>query len=175
MARSARRIDPDLDGNEAVLQATFDFLPQEMRHRRRFGSEAAAEAAERRAQLRLVDRQVTGLGSRIVAARLREILRPREIGVGEIGVGEIGVGEIAVGEITVGEIAPVLGQECNTGPMPAIPSAPRDLETLERERAALREMGNVLFYFRDGEELSQVTQQKLHPRPLPARYYDRNN
>lgn len=163
MARSARRIDPDLEGNEAVLQATFDFLPQELRHRRRFGSEAAAEAAERRAQLRLVDRQVTGLGSRIVAARLREILRPREIGVGEIGGGEIGVGEIA----------PVLGQECDASPIASsAPSAPRDLATLEQERAALREFGNVLFYFRDGEELSQVTQQRLHPRPLPARYYD---
>jgi hypothetical protein len=166
MARSARRIDPDLDGNEAVLQATFDFLPQELRRRRRFGSEVAAEAAERRAQLRLVDRQVTGLGSRIVAARLREILRPREISGGEIGRGEIGGGEIA----------PVLGQECNAGPIPSpVSSAPRDLAALERERAALRELGNVLFYFRDGEDLSQVTQQKLHPRPLPPRYYDRND
>ncbi|WP_374310778.1 hypothetical protein [Dongia sp.] len=161
MARSARRIDLDLEADEAVLQATFDFLPQELRHRRRFGSEAAAEAAERRAQLRLVDRQVTGLGSRIVAARLREILRPREISAGEIGAGEI---------------APVLGQECNADPIrSSVPSVPRDLAALERERAALREMGNVLFYFRDGEELSQVTQQKLHPRPLPARYYDRND
>jgi hypothetical protein len=156
MARSARRIDLAPEADEAVLQATFDFLPQELRHRRRFGSEAAAEAAERRAQLRLVDRQVTGLGSRIVAARLREILRPREI--------------------SAGEIAPVLGQECDASPIAtSVPSIPRDLAALERERAALREMGNVLFYFRDGEELSQVTQQKLHPRPLPARYYDRND
>ena len=156
MARSARRIDPDLDGNEAVLQATFDFLPQELRHRRRFGSKVAAEAAERQAQLRLVDRQVTGLGSRIVAARLREILRPREIGGGEI--------------------SPVLGQECNAGSISSpVSSAPRDLAALEGERAALRELGNVLFYFRDGEELSQVTQQKLHPRPLPPRYYNRND
>ena len=62
--------------DEAMVQASFDFLPQEMRLQRRYGSASGIEAARRRAQLRLIDRQAAGLGSRIVAARLREILKP---------------------------------------------------------------------------------------------------
>lgn len=150
MARAVRRMEmlPDSSDarSDAVLQASFDFLPQEMRHRRRFGSVDAAEAADRRAQLRLIDRQVTGLGSRIVAARLREILRPRETSLSQ--------------------------------PLGQLPDAlpDRDLDVLQRARAEMRERGSVLFYFRDGDELppekAPVAQQRLHPRPLPARYYD---
>lgn len=139
MARTARRFD--LEQNDASLvQASFDFLPEEARRRHRFGSIAAAEWAERRARLRLVDAQIAGLGSRIAAARLREILKPAD---------------------------PV---------SPISPDAPVSPDALVAARAELREIGSAIFYFRNGEEMSQepqTTQQRLHPRPLPPRYYDR--
>ncbi|WP_374380774.1 hypothetical protein [Dongia sp.] len=73
MARSARQFE---FADAAVEQASFDFLPQDVRLRQRFGGATQLAAAQRRAQLRLIDAQVQGLGSRIVAQRLREILQP---------------------------------------------------------------------------------------------------
>ncbi|WP_374654277.1 hypothetical protein [Dongia sp.] len=132
MARTARRFEFDA-GEDSQLQASFDFLPEEMRHRRRFGTGAAADWAQRRAQLRLIDRQMVGLGSRIAAARLREILKPAE----------------------------------QDGPSP---------EALAAARAELRELGSAVFYFGNREEDAVpepgMAQQRLHPRPLPARYFD---
>lgn len=135
MARIARRIDLAID-DDAVVQASFDFLPEEMRIRRRFGSEDAADWAQRRAQLKLIDRQVISTGSRLAAARLREILRPVE------------------------KAEPV-GTET---------------DQLTQQRAELRELGAALFYFRDEPpamtvDESDPQQQRLHPRPLPARYF----
>jgi hypothetical protein len=135
MARIARRIDLTID-DDAVVQASFDFLPEEMRIRRRFGSEDAADWAQRRAQLKLIDRQVISTGSRLAAARLREILRPVE------------------------KAEPV-GTET---------------DQLTQQRAELRELGAALFYFRDEPPAMTVDegdpqQQRLHPRPLPARYF----
>lgn len=71
----------DFEANEFQanqFQASFDFLPTEIRVRHRFGSDSAKEQAERRAQLKFLDRQVISTGSRLAAARLREILRPTE-------------------------------------------------------------------------------------------------
>jgi hypothetical protein len=138
MARTARRFD--LEQNDASLvQASFDFLPEEARRRHRFGSVAAADRAERRARLKLIDAQVAGLGSRIAAARLREILKPAD-------------------------------------PAPTVSSEFVSADALVAARTELREIGSAIFYFRNGEEMSQEpknAQQRLHPRPLPPRYYDR--
>jgi hypothetical protein len=144
MARTARRIDlPEAD--EASIQATFDFLPEDMRSRRRFGSDDAAEWAQRRAQLKLIDRQVITTGSRLAAARLREILRPADSAM--------------------------------TEPAEAIatPDA-MEADRLMQQRAELRALGAALFYFRDEPpamtvEEGDIRQQRLHPRPLPARYF----
>lgn len=129
MAQNAR-----LDG--AQIQAAFDFLPRDIRHSLRFGDAALAGRADFRSQSRLIDRQVAGFGSRIAAARLREVL------------------------------------------MPAPHSETQSLsaQELTRQRDILREIGTAIFYFRDDDEPSQQATrsqtQRLHPRPLPARYYD---
>lgn len=142
MARAARRIDmPVMD--EAASQASFDFLPEEMRSRHRFGAEDAAAWAQRRAQLRLIDRQVISTGSRLAAARLREILRPTNSISAE----------------------PVLAEADAAA-----------TDRLTQQRAELRELGAALFYFRDeppamAANEGDARQQRLHPRPLPARYF----
>jgi hypothetical protein len=135
MARIARRIELPTE-DDAVVQASFDFLPEEMRSRRRFGSDEAADWAQRRAQLKLIDRQVISTGSRLAAARLREILRPAE------------------------PVAATTGET----------------DRLAQQRTELRELGAALFYFRDEPPAMTVDegdpqQQRLHPRPLPARYF----
>ncbi|MBI2256249.1 MAG: hypothetical protein HYU58_16620 [Proteobacteria bacterium] len=142
MARVAKRIEIPA-AEEGLLQASFDFLPEEMRLRRRFGSENAAEWAQRRAQLKLIDRQVISTGSRLAAARLREILRPTESAPAESDHPPIDRPEI---------------------------------DRLAQQRAELRELGAALFYFRDEPPAVTVDegdarQQRLHPRPLPARYF----
>jgi hypothetical protein len=121
---------------QVETQAAFDFLPTEMRHRLRFGGQSRANHADLTAQSRSIDRQTVHLGTRIAAARMREILRsvPTEI--------------TAV--------------------------RPTALD-LSQQRDALREIGTVVFYFREKSEQSQevlVESQRLHPRPLPARYFD---
>jgi hypothetical protein len=63
-------------GDDQQVQAAFDFMPAEMRQRLRFGDVLRAGKADMRNQSWMIDRQVVGLGSRIAAARLREILRP---------------------------------------------------------------------------------------------------
>jgi hypothetical protein len=140
MARSARRIDMT-EADEASIQASFDFLPEEMRSRRRFGNDDQAEWAQRRAQLKLIDRQVITTGSRLAAARLREILRPVDPAV------------------------------ATTAPAAAVTES----EQLMQQRAELRALGAALFYFRDeppaAAEEGDARQQRLHPRPLPARYF----
>jgi len=138
MARVARRIDI-AGGDEAAPQASFDFLPEEMRSRQRFGSQDNADWAERRARLRLIDRQVISTGSRLAAARLREILRPAEPAAEPASIGT-------------------------------------ETERLSSQRAELRELGAALFYFRDEmpaaePDVGDTVQQRLHPRPLPARYF----
>ncbi len=138
MARTARRLEMTAT-DEALQQATFDFLPEELRLQQRFGSTDAADWAERRARLKVIDRQVISTGSRLAAARLREILRPDEPAAD------------AVTNLT-------------------------EADRLARQRADLRDMGAALFYFRD-EPLAvaanegDLRQQRLHPRPLPARYF----
>jgi hypothetical protein len=140
MARTARRIDlPETDA--ALIQASFDFLPEEMRSRHRFGNDDQAEWAQRRAQLKLIDRQVITTGSRLAAARLREILRPADPAVDA-----------------------------------SVSAAATDSERLMQQRAELRAQGAALFYFRDEPpaataEAGDTRQQRLHPRPLPARYF----
>lgn len=139
MARTARWTDlPEADA--ASIQASFDFLPEEMRARHRFGGDDHAAWAQRRAQLKLVDRQVITTGSRLAAARLREILRPA---------------------------GPTLAET---------PSAPTESDRLMQQRAELRALGAALFYFRDEppamtSDAGDACQQRLHPRPLPARYF----
>jgi len=133
MARTARRFELPAE-DDAVVQASFDFLPEDMRTRRRFGTDDAADWAQRRAQLKLIDRQVISTGSRLAAARLREILRPAEA------------------------------------------AAETETDRLSQQRAELRELGTALFYFRDEPPAMTVDegdrqQQRLHPRPLPARYF----
>lgn len=138
MASTARRLELNAT-DEALQQATFDFLPEDLRRQQRFGSTDAADWAERRARLKLIDRQVISTGSRLAAARLREILRPDEPAAD------------AVTNLT-------------------------ETDRLAQQRADLREMGATLFYFRD-EPLAiaanegDLRQQRLHPRPLPARYF----
>ncbi|MDY0872238.1 hypothetical protein [Dongia rigui] len=144
MPRTARWNElPEADA--ASVQASFDFLPEEMRTRNRFGSGDQAAWAQRRAQLKLVDRQVITTGSRLAAARLREILRPAEPSAPEQSAAEAA-------------------------------TATTESQRLQQQRADLRALGAALFYFRD--EPSAVTadegdarQQRLHPRPLPARYF----
>lgn len=162
MARAARRIDmpamemPGLDmpamktqaTDGAAFQASFDFLPEEIRSRHRFGAEDAAEWAQRRARLKLIDRQVISTGSRLAAARLREILRPVE---------------------------PMSVEPISLEPAPAEADAGKT-DRLVQQRAELRELGAALFYFRDETpammaDEGNARQQRLHPRPLPARYF----
>lgn len=140
MARTARRIEMSA-ADEALQQASFDFLPEELRRHSRFGSEDAADWAERRAKLKVIDRQVISTGSRLAAARLREILRPAERAA----------------------------ESPNEADRP-------EMDRLAQQRAELRDMGAVLFYFRDEPpaitaEEGDLHQQRLHPRPLPARYF----
>jgi hypothetical protein len=44
---------------------------------------------------------------------------------------------------------------------------------LAAQRDILREIGTAVFYFRDEDDTppDSVQMQRLHPRPLPARYY----
>lgn len=140
MTRSARHIEIS---DAAAEQASFDFLPQEIRLRHRFGGTSQLAAAQRRAQLRLIDRQVQGLGSRIVAQRLREILQPDASGPVETASIEMASGALVAADALVAA------------------------------RAELREIGNAIFYFRNAEDEAgaPMDQQPLHPRPLPARYF----
>ncbi len=143
MARIARRIETDA-AVEAVQQSSFDFLPEEMRLRRRFGSGDAADWAARRARLKVIDRQIISTGSRLAAARLREILRPIEPATEEPAAKP------------VGNVA--------------------EMDRLAAQRAELRELGATLFYFRNQpamvyEQDDEISQQRIHPRPLPARYF----
>lgn len=143
MARMARRIEMDA-AEEAVQQASFDFLPEEMRLRRRFGSEDGAEWAERRAKLKVIDRQIISTGSRLAAARLREILRPIEPAAEQPAAESIENGS--------------------------------EIDRLAAQRTELRALGTTLFYFRDQpamvcEQDAEGGQQRIHPRPLPTRYF----
>jgi len=155
MVRNAVNSD---HGSEQQIQATFDFLPQEIRHRMRFGDVLKAGQADMRHHSRMIDRQVVGLGSRIAAARLREILRPESERVrSDVG---IDVAEDALSETQILE-----QRLSSTQPSP---------EVLQQQRDILREIGTAVFYFRDEEEMPSdmhVEMQRLHPRPLPARYY----
>jgi hypothetical protein len=151
-------------GSAQQIQATFDFLPQEMRHRMRFGDVLKAGQADMRHHSRMIDRQVVGMGSRIAAARLREILRPDSERVPtDIGIrSEIGIDMAAE---ALGETS-ILAQ--------GLSSTQPSTEVLQQQRDILREIGTAVFYFRDEEETpadTRVTMQRLHPRPLPARYY----
>lgn len=150
MAQSA-----GMDGS--LLQASFDFLPADMRRRLRFGDNSSADRAEFRARMQQIDRQFANLGSRIAAARMREVLRPAP---------EPGADPLAPTEIPIALVPPT-SPECPTG------------QELTRQRDALREIGAAIFHFDSGREDEQYRhlgpgsqQQRLHPRPLPARYYD---
>nr|WP_298683245.1 hypothetical protein [uncultured Dongia sp.] len=165
MARNAVSRDHE-SGHDtgALVQATFDFLPQEIRHRMRFGDVLKAGQADMRHHSRMIDRQVVGLGSRIAAARLREILRPDS----ERGRNPLGIDAV---EETLGETQ-ILEQGLSSV-RPSATARP-GAEALQQQRDILREIGTAVFYFRDEEETPsdiRVEMQRLHPRPLPARYY----
>lgn len=154
-----RQADSRQDDAQHV-QAAFDFMPQEMRQRVRFGDVLRAGRAEWRSQSSMIDRQVVGLGSRIAAARLREILRPAS----EMGMD--------APRMTSSETQ-ILDEQImvpNTPPAGKSPSA----QDLMQQRDILREIGTAVFYFRDEADMPQdakALSQRLHPRPLSARYY----
>ena len=140
--------------DDQQVQAAFDFMPAEMRQRLRFGDVLRAGKAEMRNQSWMIDRQVVGLGSRIAAARLREILRPAS----EKGSSTLGPDVLAPSPA-----------ETQILTQPTMVS--RDLV---QQREILREIGTAVFYFRDEHETppeEAVQSQRLHPRALPARYY----
>lgn len=145
--------------DDRQVQAAFDFMPAEMRQRLRFGDVLRAGKAEMRNQSWMIDRQVVGLGSRIAAARLREILRPAsESLASENGTSTLGTDVLA--------LSPA---ETQILTQPTMVS--RDLM---QQREILREIGTAVFYFRDDHETppeEAVQSQRLHPRALPARYY----
>jgi len=179
MARNAGTETDKRRSDALQVQAAFDFLPQEMRHRMRFSDVLRAGRADLRNHSRLIDRQVVRIGSRIAAARLREILRPAH--------------ELTGPELTAPELAPGWAQPASG--MNMTESAAAETESLEQgamatetglisqatstavklaeQREILREIGTAVFYFRDEEETPTdgVRMQRLHPRPLPARYY----
>ena len=162
------------------VQAAFDFLPQEMRHRLRFKDVLQAGRADLRNQSRLVDRQIVGIGSRIAAARLREILRPaheqpahehpdNEHPDHESALQGIGMN----GPACDAAMTESLDLGAMTTPTGLISQGASHVAELARQREILREIGTAVFYFRAEEETppEMVQAQRLHPRPLPARYY----
>lgn len=159
MARNAGS-DQQTISEDGQVQAAFDFMPQEMRHRLRFGDVLRAGRADLRNQSWMIDRQVVGIGSRIAAARLREILRPAS----DYGA--------AAYEATAYEAA---AYEASEAGMDSSHQMAREAsQDLAQQREILREIGTAVFYFRDEEETPAdiaVQSQRLHPRPLPARYY----
>lgn len=158
--------------NEQV-QAAFDFMPQEMRQRLRFGDVLRAGRAELRNHSWMIDRQVVGLGSRIAAARLREILRPASEGglalQDQCEQDELGmdVPKTAAGETQILDDQTAVSQRTAKTRL----SSAQDLM---QQREILREIGTAVFYFRDEDDVpsdAMLPSQRLHPRPLPARYY----
>lgn len=146
----ARNAGTEQQGGDQEIQAAFDFMPQEMRHRLRFGDVLRAGRADVRNQSWMIDRQVVGLGSRIAAARLREILRP---------AADYGAPDHKISEPDMD---------------PSRQTIREDSRDLAQQREILREIGTAVFYFRDEDETPPditVQSQRLHPRPLPARYY----
>jgi hypothetical protein len=147
------------NGDDQQVQAAFDFMPAEMRQRLRFGDVLRAGKADMRNQSWMIDRQVVGLGSRIAAARLREILRPASENPASVK------GSLALGTDVLAQ-SPA---ETQILTQPTMVS--RDLV---QQREILREIGTAVFYFRDEHETppeEAVQTQRLHPRALPARYY----
>ncbi|MBK8159898.1 MAG: hypothetical protein IPK59_14405 [Rhodospirillaceae bacterium] len=163
-------IETEKSRSEALhVQAAFDFLPQEMRHRMRFKDVLQAGRADLRNHSRLIDRQVVGIGSRIAAARLREILRPAD----EVAAGwaqsapGMNMPEGAAAETKS------LEMDAMTTDTGLISQARSNTVALAQQREILREIGTAVFYFRDEDETpsTSIGMQRLHPRPLPARYY----
>lgn len=155
---------------QATAQAAFDFMPGEIRHQQRFGGAEAASVADFRTQSKLVDRQVAGLVSRIAAARLREILAPSQPSASRVSAHQpANDGTYLSTPVTE---TPVLDTP-TMFPNPRF-QGPRlsSVAALEKDRAALRDAGTALFYFRDDATAQPVEMQRLHPRPLPMRYYD---
>jgi hypothetical protein len=154
------------------IQAAFDFLPQEMRHRMRFADVLRAGRADLRNQSRLIDRQVVGIGSRIAAARLREILRPaHELAAPALGMNMPESAAVETESLELGAVTTdtgLISQQAGSR-SPATSNAAE----LAAQREILREIGTAVFYFRDEDETlpEGVQMQRLHPRPLPARYY----
>ena len=154
------------------IQAAFDFLPQEMRHRMRFADVLRAGRADLRNQSRLIDRQVVGIGSRIAAARLREILRPAQewaqpaLGMNMPESAAAETENLEQGAMTTD--TGLLSQQAGSRSL-----ATSNAAELAAQREILREIGTAIFYFRDEDETPPegVQMQRLHPRPLPARYY----
>jgi hypothetical protein len=167
---------------EPHLQAAFDFMPEEIRQHRRFGGAEGVVAADFRTQSKLVDRQVAGLVSRIAAARLRQVLSPVQP-VNDLLPPEMShetpilptptTFPSAEGEERLSSGPAMRGSQKSHEPKSYEPkSYEADMTMLETERATLRDAGVALFYFRDDAAQQPVAAQRLHPRPLPARYYD---